>query len=149
MLPPPTTTATCTPRFAASAISVATVDTTKVFIPKFCGPMRASPEIFSMIRLYAGLRDSVMALELYQLILGHGARAASVRLRPHDALFARLARERTRAGLAADERDATHRDLEIIFDLGLERRIAVVVRHREAAVDRRRIVRLLLRRIGE
>ena len=47
------------------------------------------------------------------------------------------------------ERDAAHGDLEVVLDLRLERRIAVEVRHREAAVDRRRIVRLLLRRIGE
>jgi hypothetical protein len=34
MLPPPTTTATCTPRFAASAISVATVVKTSGLMPK-------------------------------------------------------------------------------------------------------------------
>jgi hypothetical protein len=61
---------------------------------------------------------------------------SSVALRPHDALLARLPRERARAGLASDaeaavgaidERDAAHGDLEVILDLRLERGIAVEV----------------------
>src|SRR3954467_3945536 len=78
------------------------------------------------------------------------ARASrSVRLGPDDALLARLTRERARPWLAAGERNAADGDLEVILDLGLELRVPVEVRHREARMDRRRIVVLLLRRILE
>src|ERR1044071_10000640 len=75
--------------------------------------------------------------------------SGSVGLGPDDALGARLSGERTGAGLAGSERDASHGDAELVLDLGLELGVAVEVRHREAAVDRRGVVGVLGRRRRE
>ena len=64
---------------------------------------------------------------------GHGLAVSSVRLRPDDALRARLARERARAGLALARAGCSARSRQVVLDLRLELGVAAEVRHREAA----------------
>src|SRR5665647_630067 len=54
MLPPPITMATCTPIFTTSATSSTILTMVARLMPKASSPIRASPDSFSKIRLWAG-----------------------------------------------------------------------------------------------
>src|SRR2546423_9052973 len=58
MLPPPTTTATCTPRSTTCLICVAIASMRARSAPYSSGPIRASPDSFRRTRRKAGWRPS-------------------------------------------------------------------------------------------
>src|ERR1043166_1241602 len=68
MLPPPTTTATCTPSSCTCLISSATARATFTSMPKVWSPIKASPEIFSSTRRKAGTGFVISAvIQIYRL----------------------------------------------------------------------------------
>src|SRR3954468_19560382 len=106
MLPPPTTTATSTPRRAVSAISPATWVRTSGLMPYPWLPISASPEILRRMRLYAGLTIAPATL---------APRGAVGNRRAEDPRAAARSRRRDdehpgdmRAGARGDQRDLRH-----------------------------------------
>src|SRR5579859_6996091 len=81
-LPPPMTTATCTPSPWMSAMSRAICAVTAGSMPNCCSPMRASPDSFSRTRLYRA--DISERLYLRQARRSALLRALLADLEPHE-----------------------------------------------------------------